>query len=798
MNIYKLLSIISLLLLSTNFLSCQENDEKGTILTEWAEMVTLENVWQQYPRPQFERKNWLNLNGIWDFKITDQNEIDVSKIDWKDKILVPFTVESKLSGIHKNVDENQHLYYHTSFKVDKAWEDRKILLNFDGSDYYTTVWLNGKEIGTHTGGYDRFTFNITDFIKKGEKQDLIVRVSDPQNKVFKAQGKQNNGSNQYERASGIWQTVWIEPVNKENHLISVRQETSLDKVFFSSNIAEKDPSLMVKYEVFDGTKIVATKISGTKKISIPITSPKLWSPDTPFLYTTKISLLKGEEVLDEVSSYVGLRTISVSETSKGKQILLNDKPIFQVGPLDQNYWPGGGFTPPSEEAMLWEAKYLKEIGCNMVRLHIKKNPDRYYYNCDKLGLLVWQDFISGPKKDLNPEPKEAEAWLGEQKKLMDDLHNHPSIVLWIPFNEGWGQHDTEEIFKWTREQDSTRLITLSSGWNDIPGLGDIRDLHDYTMRPSIPVSEKENRVLVIGEGGGFASAVPDHNWTGRANETGEIENPLFGGFNPEIPRDTEFSHDLFRPTFTTGKPFEKQYERFIENLILLKNSGLNALIYTQLTDMKLEENGWLTFDRKVSKIDKKALNKMQTKLIDEVYPQTIILGRSKAENNSWKLAKIPFPVEDENNRDIIALNKKPDFTKLKWVKGFGPFTNKSCDNFWNGKEQLLVKNDFEIKELSNFHSIRIYTDLKGKNSWMYSRIYINGEFIADEIIRQKMPESRMAEVIVPKEKKHILRKGKNFIIVQFVPGLTSQSGNIKRVPDDISMNVEVTSFKFKD
>ncbi len=798
MKIYRLLSIIASFLLFTNFLIAQENDEKGTILTEWAEKVTSENVWQQYPRPQFERNEWLNLNGTWDFKIANKKESDVSKIDWKDKILVPFTVESKLSGIHKNVDENKPLYYHTSFKLDQSWNDRSILLHFDASDYYTTVWLNGKQVGTHTGGYDRFTFNISDLIKKGEKQDLIVMVSDPQNTVFKAQGKQSNNSGQYERASGIWQTVWIEPVNKENHLISVRQETSLYKVFFSSKIAEQDPSLKVKYEVFDGTKLVATKISGTKKISISIPSPKLWSPDTPFLYTTKISLLNAEEVLDEVSSYVGLRTISVSETSKGKQILLNDKPIFQVGPLDQNYWPGGGFTPPSEEAMLWEAEYLKEIGCNMVRLHIKKNPDRYYYNCDKLGLLVWQDFISGPKKDLNPEPEEAAAWLGEQKKLMANLHNHPSIVLWITFNEGWGQHDTEEIFKWTREQDSTRLITLSSGWNDIPGLGDIRDLHDYTMRPSIPVSETESRVLVIGEGGGFASALPEHNWTGRANETGEIKNPLFGGFNPEIPRDTEFSHDLFRPTFTTGKPFEKQYERFIENLILLKNTGLNALIYTQLTDMKLEENGWLTFDRKVSKIDKKALNRIHSKLITEVYPQTIILGRSKAENNSWELAKIPFPAEDKNNRDIFSISETPEFNSLEWIKGSAPFTNKPGDNEWTGKEQLLVKNEFEIKDLSNSHSVRIYTDLDGKSPWMYSRIYINGEFIADEIIRQKMPESRMAEVIVPKEKEHILKKGKNSIIIQFVPGLTSQSGNIKKVPDDISMNVEVTSFKFKD
>lgn len=767
-------------------------------MTEWAENVDSGNVWKEYPRPQFERKEWLNLNGLWDFKLSNKVETYITKINWKDEILVPFSVESKLSGIHENVNEDQFLYYHTSFKLKNEWKDKSLLLHFDASDYYTTVWLNGELIGSHTGGYDRFTFDICDFIQIGGKQDLIVMVSDPQNSGFKSQGKQNNNSEQYERSSGIWQTVWIEPVSKENHLLSVIQETSLEKVFFTSKFSKQDSDLVVKYEVFDGTDLIAFKIADDNQVSISIPSPKLWSPESPFLYKTKISLLNKGKILDEVNSYFGLRTISVSQTTNGKQILLNDKPIFQIGPLDQNYWPGGGMTPPSEEAMLWEAKYLKEIGCNMVRLHIKKNPDRYYYNCDKVGLLVWQDFISGPKRELNPDPKEAEAWLGEQKKLMEDLYNHPSIVLWIPFNEGWGQHDTEEIFKWTREQDSTRLITLASGWSDIPGLGDIRDLHDYTMRPSIPVPESESKVVVIGEGGGFASAVPGHNWTGRANETGEIKNPLFGGFNPEIPRDNEFTHDLFRPTFNTGKPFEKQYERFIENLILLKNTGLNAIIYTQLTDMKLEENGWLTFDRKVSKMDKKALKRMHSKLINEIYPQTVILSRSSAEDKKWQMAKIPLPAKDENNRDIISLSKKPEFNTLNWVAGSAPFTTNSKDNFWSGKEQLLVKNDFEIQNLSNSHSVRIYTDLKGKNSWMYSRIYINGKFIADEIIRQKMPEYRMAEVIIPKEKLHILKKGKNSIIIQFVPGLTSQSGNVKNLPTEISMEVEVTRFNLNE
>ncbi len=783
------ISITLFVLLSLiNFNAIAQNK----IATRWATEVSPVNVWQQYPRPQFERESWQSLNGIWDMALTLKSE-EYQNVNWDTTILVPFSVESILSGVNQEVKEEEAIFYRKKFRLKNKWEDEKILLHFDAVDYEATVWLNGKKVGRHQGGYNRFTFDITKFLERGMEQELIVKAYDPQKKVFKSLGKQFSSSDQYEKCSGIWQSVWIEPVNKEGHLSTVKSTTTRKEVLFEPEIIGDTAGLKIKYEIFDDKGLIVTRTEPADlpvKISIP--DPKLWSPDTPFLYTTKISLFENGKLLDQVNSYFGLRTVSMA---KG-QILLNGDPIFQVGPLDQNYWPWGGLTPPSEAAMLWETKYLKAIGCNMVRLHIKKNPDRFYYNCDKQGLLVWQDFIAGPWNDHNPPSDEAEAWLEEQREMIHLLFNHPSIIQWITFNESWGEHNEENILKWTRKQDSTRLITLASGWNDIKGLGDIRDLHDYTMRPAIPTKITESRAIVIGEGGGFASAVPKHNWLGRTNEHGVIKNPLFGGFNPEIPRDSVVTHDMFRPTFTTGIAFQRQYQRFIEHLILLKNSGLNAIVYTQLTDMKKEENGWLTFDREISKIDERALKKMHKNLISSIKDQTVILENS-IENRpeKWLVANMPFPKKSKDSLDALTIQRSLDTTDLKWQKEFAPFGNTEGNrNKWQGKDELLAKRTFILKEIPKNLSVRIFSYLEGETPWLHCRIYINGSFVADETTRQKMPEHRMAEVIIPKNKQHVLKKGANEIMIQFIPGLRVQTGKITNLPEKISIDAEITKF----
>tara|TARA_R110002049_G_scaffold993_1_gene7068 strand:+ start:35916 stop:37028 length:1113 start_codon:yes stop_codon:yes gene_type:complete len=351
------------------------------------------------------------------------------------------------------------------------------------------------------------------------------------------------------------------------------------------------------------------------------------------------------------------------------------------------------------------------------------------------------------------------------------------------------------FFEWTKKQDTTRVITLASGWDDVKDLGDIRDLHDYTTRPAIPTLNSEKRTIVIGEGGGFASAVPKHNWLGRSNEKGEIKNPLFGGFNPEIPRDTVLSHDLFRPTFTEGEPFGKQYNRFINHLLLLKNSGLRAIVYTQLTDMKLEENGWLTFDRKVSKIDEGSLFKMHTMLINKEYSQNIILSNSTNRKHKWMVGYLPFPKKNPNVLDAVLLQESPDLSEIKWNENYAPFGNLiNKRTLWDGKNQLFAKKTFKLDKIPSGLSVRVFSCLEGDTPWLHSRIYINGVFVADETTRQKMPEQRMAEVIIPKNKMHLLQKGENTITIQFVPGLRSQTGRLANFPEKISVDIEMTTF----
>jgi hypothetical protein len=797
------LVLISIVLLG---MSLQAQDYAPTgknILTEWAEKVSPENAWQEYPRPQLERAEWLNLNGLWDYAVTEKSQ-NTSPGKWDGKILVPFTIETQLSGVGRELSEEEAIWYQRTFELPGNWKKKAFILHFEASDFETTVWLNGELLGNHRGGYTPFDFDISGAVKGSGAQELLVKVHDPQQTIFKSLGKQDNRSESYERCSGIWQTVWIEPVPKKASIVSVKMTTSLESVSLKTFVRGEQAGLKLKYEVFDGTELVASATSEVNdRSSLEISSPKLWSPDSPFLYDIKVSLLKGKKSLDQVNSYCGLRTITLSDSPTGKDILLNGKPIFQMGPLDQNYWPGGGLTPPSDEALIWEAEYLRQIGCNMVRLHIKKNPSRFYYHCDRLGLLVWQDFISAQKRNRTPSQEESDFWLGQQNQIVETLYNHPSIVMWVIFNEAWGQHDSERIYDLVEAMDNTRLLSIGSGWDDVPGVGDIRDIHDYTFRPSVPVPGTETRAFVLGEAGGFASAVPPHNWTGRSNKTGIPRNPLFAGFDPEIPRDNVTTHDVFRPTYTYGENFEKQYSRFVDHLHLLQNHGLRAVIYTQMTDMKLEENGWLTFDRKVSKMDPDELGNIHRRLYTKPPVQTIVMPSSTDVPQSWEAAEIPLPVSKENrNRDevldAVLLQKAPDFDSLEWKQVKGPFGNileSEPGMKWDAKTQLLIRRSFNLNDVPERASIQVFfKKSEGSQSWMHTRIYINGTFVADDATRQFMSESRIAEIILPAEAMTLLREGENIITAQFVPGLVSRSGNVGPYSAKVLVDIAVTEF----
>lgn len=581
-NIYTLLVLSGIFLLS----SCS-NEKKGVwkisdnpILTEWAAKVDPAKPWPEYPRPDMARKNWINLNGLWVYAITPK---DVKPEKWDGQILVPYPVESALSGVKKRVTEIQSLWYKTSFTFPNEWKNGEVLLNFEASDWETRIWVDGKEAGIHKGGYDPFSFEISSLINGETNHELLVSVWDPTDKGPQPRGKQVSNPNGiwYTPTTGIWQTVWLEPVSK-SHIASFRLVPDTDANTMSVNVnAVNAASGAVEVTVSDKGKAVAT---GTGKpgseIILKIENPVLWSLENPFLYDVAITLKDGEKVTDEISSVAGMRKISIGKTPDGfTRILFNNKFIFQKGTLDQGFWPDGLYTPPNEEAMVYDLKMTLNMGFNMLRKHVKVENRRFYNWCDKMGILVWQDMPSGDQNirgdmpDLKKDPVSVKQFETEWTRIIETRFNHPSIVMWIPFNEGWGQFETERITKLTKDYDPSRLANNASGWTD-RGAGDVNDVHHYPA-PACPPAE-EKRAVVNGEFGGLGFPVKGHMWEQQnwGYKTYEDSTQLLSAY--EV-----FSDQVFR--------FEKA-------------NGLSATIYTQTTDVETETNGLMTYDRKIDKM----------------------------------------------------------------------------------------------------------------------------------------------------------------------------------------------------
>jgi hypothetical protein len=539
---------------------------KSPLMTKWAKDVSPTNVHPEYPRPQMVRKYWQNLNGLWQFASQDDvKDAPVGK-ELPGEILVPFAMESALSGVGKHHDMS---WYRRTFDVPADWKDQRVLLHFGAVDFESTVWVNGKEMGAHKGGYDSFSFDITDAIKKDGKQEVIVGVTDVTAQT-QARGKQTTEPKGiwYTPCSGIWQTVWIEPVPKDG-IKSIKITPDVDA---GGVRVEVEGGSDARVGVLDGNEMLAIGKSGEL---IKLEKPKLWSPEKPFLYNLKISA--GD---DDVQSYFGMRKIEVSPDEKGvPRIKLNGKEIMQVGPLDQGFWPDGIYTAPTDEAMKYDLDVTQKLGFNMVRKHTKVEPQRWYHMCDKMGLLVWQDMPSPIAKEPGEWQKQFEV---EMKALVEQHFNSPSIIMWVPFNEGWGQdgpynkEGTQRITKWVKEMDPSRIVNNTSGWTD-SGAGDVHDIHAYPG-PAAPPIEKQ-RAIVLGEFGGLGLPVEGHTWEQKGKNWG-YQN------------------------MASKEELTDKYVRLLGRLWQLHDeNGLCAGVYTQTTDVETEVNGFLTYDREVIKLD---------------------------------------------------------------------------------------------------------------------------------------------------------------------------------------------------
>ncbi len=585
-------------------LHAQWKPVEGRISTQWSEQVNPDNVLPEYPRPIMERTEWKNLNGLWDYAIIEKGKHTPSVFDGK--ILVPFAVESSLSGVGKTVGAEKELVYRRSFDVPSSWKGKRVLLHFGAVDWKTDVWVNDVKVGSHTGGFTPFSFDITEALQ-GKNNTLMVKVWDPTDKGYQPRGKQVSRPEGiwYTPVTGIWQTVWLEPVS-ESYIQDLRITPDIDNSLLSLKALVKDATSkdLVEVKVFDGQQLVAQgkSINGEcVQVAMP-ENAKLWSPESPFLYTLKVSLKQNGKLVDEVSSYAAMRKYSSKRDANGiVRLELNNKPLFQFGPLDQGWWPDGLYTAPTDEALLYDIQKTKDFGFNMIRKHIKVEPARWYTYCDKLGIIVWQDMPSG---DRNPEwqnrkyfegtemkrSAESEAcYRKEWKEIMDALYSYPCIGTWIPFNEAWGQFKTPEIVEWTKQYDPTRLVNPASGGNHYT-CGDMLDLHNYPA-PELYLYDAQ-RATVLGEYGGIGWVVQGHIWEPDRN-WGYIQ-------------------------FNSSKEVTDEYVKYAEKLYDLIPRGFSAAVYTQTTDVEVEVNGLMTYDRKVIKLDEKRVCEINRKLCESL------------------------------------------------------------------------------------------------------------------------------------------------------------------------------------
>jgi hypothetical protein len=545
--------------------------------TKWAADVNPDHPLPEYPRPQMERKQWVNLNGPWEYTIT-ATDAPVPSAFGK-RIIVPYPVESQLSQAGEWVAPNQRLWYHRVFTAPAASAGSRVLLNFGAVDWEAEVFVNGSSVGSHQGGYDPFTFDITSALKPGsQSQDLVVAVRDPTDEGQQPRGKQVRRPRSifYTEVTGIWQTVWLETV-PALHVTELQIQPELDRnqvhVVVRTD-GPRDANAPISVVVLDNGREVS-RAGGRgpttmNPFTLPLPNAHKWSTTDPFLYTLRVTAGS-----DEVNSYFGMRSIAVrADASGARRLFLNGEPIFQFGPLDQGWWPDGLYTAPTDEALAFDITETQALGFNVIRKHVKVEPARWYYHADRLGMLVWQDMPSGDNKG----PEGEANYFRELQTVIAALRNHPSIVMWVPFNEGWGQHQTEKVVDWIKSTDPTRLVNNTSGWTDM-NVGDVADLHSYPG-PGIPPMEA-TRSRVLGEFGGLGLPIEGHTWVDKGN----------WGYR----------------SYTSLDDLNVAYRDLIAQLRIHQGDGLAAAIYTQTTDCEIEVNGVMTYDRAVIKLSPESI-----------------------------------------------------------------------------------------------------------------------------------------------------------------------------------------------
>lgn len=533
----------------------------------------------QYPRPNMVRPQWQSLNGPWDLEIVSETGNEL----YKGKVEVPFPVESESSGVKMKINANEKLIYTRSFVVKDNRDSKRVLVHFEGIDFHAKVFVNKQYAGEHKGGYDPFYFDISDYLIPGSNQTLKVEVQDPTDAGNQSRGKQVSepGGIYYTSASGIWQSVWLETV-PDMYIKSYHYFPDIDNsnilLIVKTNKKADHSKLNIRAD-FKGKEIYNQTMAFSDSILIPVNKLYLWTPEQPNLYQLQIRLLENDHIIDEIEGYFGMRKVALSTDGVQKRILLNNQFVFQNGVLDQGYWPDGIYTAPDDEALKNDIVMAKKLGFNMLRKHVKVEPRRFYYWCDVLGMLVWQDMPSGDTKigvndkDIDKKKEDAIQFEYELNQMIETLHNHPSIIMWIPFNEGWGQYDTKRIVELVKHKDPGRLVSNASGWVD-RGVGDIYDIHPYP-EPRLPKAQKD-RAIVIGEFGGVSLKDKSYVWSAESWGYSELEDSV---------------------------SFLDTYESFYDKVWEMKDhQHLSAVVYTQLTDVETETNGLITYNRGKSKL----------------------------------------------------------------------------------------------------------------------------------------------------------------------------------------------------
>jgi len=580
---------LRLLLLSLPLAAAAEwKPAEGPLTTPWTAQVNPRTVWAEHPRPQMMRRSWTNLNGLWDYAITPKESGRPEKFEGQ--ILVPFAVESALSGVKRALTPGERLWYRRSFNA-----KGRTLLHFEAVDWRAEVWVNGKQVGTHEGGYDPFTFDITGALKAGGPQELVVAVWDPTSEGNQPRGKQvlKPEGIWYTAVSGIWQTVWLESVAAAR-ITALKMTPDLDAKGLRLTVEAEGSGSFTARALLNGKAVGKVSGKAGAESMLALSEVRPWSPESPVLYDLEVALSGG----DKVKSYFGMRKIELRKDAAGiNRLFLNGRAVFMAGPLDQGWWPDGLYTAPNDAALRFDVEMTRKLGFNMARKHVKVEPARWYYWCDKLGLMVWQDMPSGFRgreknvrkgtaADAAFTPEEAGVFRRELEALVRNLYNTPSIVAWVPFNEGWGQHNTNEILKQVKAWDPSRLVNGPSGWED-RGWGDMKDMHEYPGPNLFPVVA--DRASVLGEFGGLGLPVEGHLWWNKRN----------WGYR----------------TFTDRAKLQAAYEELIVKLKPLLGQGLAAAVYTQTTDVEGEVNGLMTYDRKVVKYDAARLAELHRGLV---------------------------------------------------------------------------------------------------------------------------------------------------------------------------------------